>query len=224
MSKDTKVIAIADVKGGVGKTTTTMNIAALLARRGYPVTVLDSDNTGGATLWLKYVIAQNKQLQAEAAKKGETVPEYKLNFNVVPANLPQLDADWIRNQYDGWVLIDTPPSDNNMIRAAIVACDLAIIPCQPSVSDLTHAAITFKDSLGKGVILLTRVKTNTRSAKEAIASLDAQQIPQFETVIREREFIRNMYGTNQIDNQDYASVTQELIDYMNTVDNKGGAQ
>ena len=48
MLKSTILVAVADIKGGVGKTTTAMLIAGCLARRGEHVTVLDADNTGGA--------------------------------------------------------------------------------------------------------------------------------------------------------------------------------
>ena len=60
MLKSTILVAVADIKGGVGKTTTAMLIAGCLARRGEHVTVLDADNTGGATLWTIVVAKKTK--------------------------------------------------------------------------------------------------------------------------------------------------------------------
>ncbi|MBT1162141.1 ParA family protein [Bifidobacterium sp. SO1] len=218
MSK-TRVIAIADVKGGVGKTTTTMNLAGLLARRGNKVTVLDTDNTGGSLLWDSYVRNQNKQMQEEAARNGTTVPEYTLGFDVVPATEAYLKIGEFRNRYEGYVFIDTPPSDTDTIRTAIEVADVTIIPCQPSVSDVTHAGKTYSwCPPGRGLVLLTRYKSRTKLADAAVASLDSQGVPRFDTVIREREFIKSLYGTNRLDMQDYDSVATELVKYMDQLE------
>ena len=47
--------------------------------------------------------------------------------------------DRIRERYKGWVIIDTPPSDAGTVQTALQAADVSIIPCQPSISDLSHA-------------------------------------------------------------------------------------
>lgn len=57
----TVIITVAIIKGGSGKTTTSMALAELLHKRGEQVTVLDSDNTGGATMWEMYVEQENRR-------------------------------------------------------------------------------------------------------------------------------------------------------------------
>ena len=70
MLKSTILVAVADIKGGVGKTTTAMLIAGCLARRGEHVTVLDADNTGGATLWDEYVRIEDDRRRKEDEANG----------------------------------------------------------------------------------------------------------------------------------------------------------
>lgn len=119
-------------------------------------------------------------------------------------------------KYSGWVIIDTPPSDAGVVQAAINAGDVVIIPCQPSVSDLTHAGRTYA-AARNGIVLLTRVKPRTKLARNSISELDEEGIARFETVITEREAVKNMYGTTEIDNKEYSSVVQELIDYLSEI-------
>lgn len=207
------IITSAIIKGGSAKTTTSMAIAALLARRGQRVIVLDSDNTGGATLWEDYVQQENERRH----DKNPDAKPYELGFEVIPVNEAILNnPQRLRAKYADydWIIIDTPPSDAGVMQAAINAADVTIIPCQPSVSDLTHAGKTFA-ACRNGIVLLTRVKARTKLAKDAIAELDAEGVPRFETVISEREAIKKLYGTNDVDNAEYASVVQELIDYLN---------
>lgn len=204
----TIIVTTAIIKGGSAKTTTTMAIARILARRGEKVTVLDTDNTGGATLWAQYVAEEN-ETRHEAKPDAE---EYELGFDVLPANQATVsNPAALRRKYDGWVLIDTPPSDTGVVKAAMDAADIVIIPCQPSVSDLTHAGKTYAQANGRGLVLLTRVKPRTRLAQEAIESLDNGQVTRFDTYISEREAIKNLYGTTQVDNQQYSSVVEELM-------------
>ena len=83
MLKSTILVAVADIKGGVGKTTTAMLIAGCLARRGEHVTVLDADNTGGATLWDEYVRIEDDRRRKEDEANGTPHKPYKLGFDVI---------------------------------------------------------------------------------------------------------------------------------------------
>ena len=108
MLKSTILVAVADIKGGVGKTTTAMLIAGCLARRGEHVTVLDADNTGGATLWDEYVRIEDDRRRKEDEANGTPHKPYKLGFDVIQTNDVILGMpDRIRERYKGWVIIDT---------------------------------------------------------------------------------------------------------------------
>lgn len=199
-----KIITVACAKGGATKTTTSMLIAGSLARRGEKVVVLDTDNTGGATKWADYV------------EDGGG----SLGFSVVPTPRPRVNRERISRLYEGWVIIDTPPSDTATIQAAINAADVTIVPTQPATADLTLAGETY-DSSPNAVVLLVRVKPRTTLARDAIAELDGARVNRFETVVTEREGIKRLYGTTQIDNKEYGSVTQELIDYVASLGKDG---
>lgn len=79
------IITIAIIKGGSGKTTTSMALAEGLAMRGKTVTVLDSDNTGGATLWQEYVANENDRRQHDDPSKtpqpARIMPAMRLHAN-----------------------------------------------------------------------------------------------------------------------------------------------
>lgn len=202
MDKRTRVVTIACAKGGVMKTTTSMQLAGHLSRRlerdGKPVdvVVLDSDNTGGATRW------------AMVAQEAES----PMPFNVVPVNQVMLSRDWIEQHYPGyWVIIDTPPSDTTVIQKAIDCADVTIIPTQPSGMDLMLAGETYA-ATPNSIVLVGRVKPRTKLTRETLQELDSNEITRFDTVISEREEIKRIVGTNKVDMKEYSGVTDELVD------------
>ena len=155
---------------------------------------------------------------------GESIPPqprvahkpYKLDFDVVQTNEAILARpDRIRERYQGWVIIDTPPSDAGTVQTALQSADVSIIPCTPSVSDLSHAGKTYA-AARNGIVLVTMVKSNTKLYRAAIQQLDDLHITRFENVIYQREAIKSLYGTNQF-KTDYVDVTQELIEYLGQI-------
>ena len=147
-----KVIAIANQKGGVGKTTTTVNLAASLAQMGQRILLVDMDPQGNATM--SSGIEKNKVdfsvldlLLAEATLRECTVESPTGGFSVLPANgdltaaeveLIQVDGKEMRlkqgllqgqDNYD-IVLIDCPPSLNMLTVNAMVCCQSVIIAMQ----------------------------------------------------------------------------------------------
>lgn len=217
---DTLIVTVGDIKGGVAKTTTAMELAMGLARRGEQVVVLDTDNTGGATLWQRYAIEAEQDRKARAEAAGRRYEPRSLGFEVKPANEAAIgDRDAIEREYKGWVIIDTPPSGTSTMNTAIDVADIVIIPSQPSISDLTHAGRTYR-AARNGIVLLTRAKPRTRLYKDAVEWLDEGQVTRFETCINEREAVKRMYGTMDYDRSEYDSVVNELIDYVRAM--RGG--
>ena len=141
----TSVIAIGNQKGGVGKTTTTINLAGYFANRGRRVLVLDLDGQGHVAasfgmakangLYRLLVLEEPINQVAVKARKniwiipndhtGEMAKEHIKQANFREYMLANVLAD--AGDYDV-VLIDTPPSTDVLHVLALVASDFAIIP------------------------------------------------------------------------------------------------
>ena len=117
------VITVVSQKGGAGKSTVTMQLAAGLARRGRRVEVVDLDIQESATRW------------AAAAPQDHPFPARVHCFNADTHELPEKLLKW-RKRADV-ILLDCPPSlDHPRTLAALNHTDLALIPVVPSPTDL----------------------------------------------------------------------------------------
>ena len=146
-----KIISVANQKGGVGKTTTTVNLATILAKRGKKVLLIDADPQGNATSGLgldkdlepsTYDILVNDTEFEDAMQK--TVIN---NLKVCPANMNLAGAEVelvsmmsreqrlkekvniIKERFD-YILIDCPPSLGLVTLNAFTASDSVLIPVQ----------------------------------------------------------------------------------------------
>ncbi len=146
-----KVLAITNQKGGVGKTTTAVNLAASLAAAGQRVLLIDMDPQGNATtgagITKKEALPTVYQLLIGAASLEEVRLTTDFAFDVLPANrelagaeVELIDIDQrefrLRNalqagraDYD-FVLIDCPPALNMLTVNGLVASDAVLIPMQ----------------------------------------------------------------------------------------------
>lgn len=146
-----RVYAIANQKGGVGKTTTAVNVAACIAEAGYPTLLVDVDPQANATVGLGLARTQTPGLyevltgdhSAEEALTDTSVSALKLlpaGPGLAGANveLPRLDSferrlkdviDTIKDQFE-YVVLDCPPSLGPLTVNALVAADRVIVPVQ----------------------------------------------------------------------------------------------
>jgi len=146
-----RVLAITNQKGGVGKTTTAVNLAASLAAEGRRVLLIDLDPQGNATtgagITKKEALPTVYQLLLGMAKLAEVCLGTDFGFDILPANRELAGAEVeliavdereyrLRNalaaghaSYD-FVLIDCPPALNMLTVNGLVAADAVLIPMQ----------------------------------------------------------------------------------------------
>jgi len=119
------IISFVNQKGGVGKTTIAINFAGSLARRNRRVVLVDLDPQGSAVKWQG----------VEENQAFETVHQ--------PFMLRPSDIEVLAGAYDD-VIIDAPPDISANTRAALSACNMAVIPVSPSSLDLWACTDTLK--------------------------------------------------------------------------------
>jgi chromosome partitioning protein len=159
----TAIIALAQRKGGAGKTTLAAHLAVGWAQAGRRVAVLDIDPQGSLSRWAE--LRRAVSVASDAAIDIEALSGWKLG--IVLARL--------RGARD-LVILDTPPHAESDARAAIRAADLVVIPVQPSPMDLwaTEATLEAARAEKRPVLLvLNRVAPRARLTQDiAIALAD----------------------------------------------------
>lgn len=170
-----RIIAIANQKGGVGKTTTAINLSACLAEAGKKVLTIDLDPQGNTTSGLGVNKTEQEHTTYELLIGEDSVEECLLkevlpNLDMLPSNINlsgaeiemigieqkefvlKKEIDKIRDQYD-FVIIDCPPSLNMLTVNAMTTADTVLVPIQceyyalEGLSQLIHTINLVKQRL-----------------------------------------------------------------------------
>jgi chromosome partitioning protein len=179
-------LGIVSSKGGTGKTTSAVSLAMVLHRLGRTLAV-DCDPQGSLMSWSE-----------EAADQGQPLPFTVVSMPTrdVHVRLADLGAGYEH------VVVDTPPGDLGIIRSAILASSVVLVPVSPTGLDLNRIRPTFEILAEIGVshpvevgVLLTKVRRGTRSARAARETLAQNGYPALNTEIPLAEHFAASFGS-----------------------------
>ncbi len=190
------IYSLLSLKGGVGKTTSTMHLAMCAQGAGQPVTVIDADDERSAYRWstftelpFKVVVAERDRL-AQQAKTLEAAGET--------------------------VFIDTPPNNREVLTRTAFVSSSVIVPLIPTGLDMDRMMPTLEllrdVEASRGsldvAILLNRWDGRKRLAQEALGALAAYPI--LDAKIRALTRYEQAFGAEPSDLEEYRAVWQEV--------------
>lgn len=170
-----KIIAIANQKGGVGKTTTSVNLSAALAAKGKKVLVIDTDPQGNTTSGFGVEKNELENTIYELMLSECSIKECILNdvipgISIIPSNVNlaateieligvdrkefilKREIEWVKDSYD-YIMIDCPPSLNFLTINSMTTADSVLVPIQceyyalEGLSQLIHTINLVKERL-----------------------------------------------------------------------------
>lgn len=189
-------IAVLNTKGGVGKTTTAvyLSLAAHNANPDRPVVLIDADPQKSALSW------------AEIAKEnGEELP-FEVEEGI------EKSFRYYRAHREAIAIVDTAPS-GYALEYPVQNADLIVIPTEADGLSLARTYRTLEYVGDTGVVLLNRVRRNTKAFKIAMDMLEKEEIPMFDTVIPDSVAYR-AYGTRPRTAGAFADAWMEIEEEM----------
>jgi chromosome partitioning protein len=152
-------VVVSNVKGGVGKTTTSVYLAVAAVERGHdPVLLIDTDRQASSAEWLE-----------ERPVEGVTVVE-------APSERTLRRA---MSRHHGLGIIDTPPGDERLLQSAAKLADAVVIPTRAGGVEFSPALLTL-DAIPTGTphgVVICAARFGTNDLNEAIAWWRSEKVP-----------------------------------------------
>lgn len=161
------IIVVATSKGGVGKSTISVHLAAWLHERGHRVTLADCDTQQSSSEWIREAVPEVKAVRLD-------------NPDMILNDLPILCSD------TDYVVADGPGSQTETSRALLLRADLAIVPCKASMleiralakaTEVLRVSQDIRAGLPKAVIVLSMVGKNYRLTADMKDAAGALNLP-----------------------------------------------
>jgi len=153
------IVVVAALKGGVGKTTTAVYLAAVAAAHGHdPVVLVDADRQASLAQWLE-----------ERPLDGVEVVEAPSERTLARA----------MNGHDGIGIVDTPPGDERLVQAALATADAVVIPTRAGGVEFARVEVTLQMTPARtprGLVVCS-ARLGTNDLEETIAWWRSEKVP-----------------------------------------------
>jgi chromosome partitioning protein len=182
------IIAIANSKGGVGKSTTAVHLAAWLARQGHRVILADCDTQQSSSEWIKEACPEVRPVRLD-------------NPDSILDDLPSLAEEC------DYVVADGPGSQTDTSRSLLLRADLGIVPVKASMLEVRALAKatyilrqvqSVRHGLPRAVAVLSMVGRNYRLTKDMVAAAEALDLPLAKTALTLRQIYADAPGQGQV--------------------------
>lgn len=187
-AQEMTIISIANSKGGVGKSTTAVHLAAWLHEQGHIVTLADCDTQQSSSEWIREAAPEIKAVRLD-------------NPDQILSELPSLDED------ADFVVADGPGSQTETSRALLLRSDFAIVPCKASMLEVralakaTEALRQAQDIRGgipHAMIVLSMVGKNYRLTRDMKDAAKALGLPLASVPLILRQIYADAPGQGQV--------------------------
>ena len=228
-----RIIAIANQKGGVGKTTTSINLSASLAAKGKKVLVIDTDPQGNTTSG--FGIEKNELentiyelILGECSIRDCIISNIIKNVSVVPSNVNlaaaeieligvdkkeyilKNEVDYVKDDYD-FIIIDCPPSLNMLTINSMTTADSVLVPIQceyyalEGLSQLIHTINLVKERLNPDL----RIDGVVFTMYDSRTNLSMQVVENVKQNLNQKVY--NMYDPKSAGAEAYMQLAEEVI-------------
>ena len=204
-----KVITIAQQKGGTGKTTLAVHLAlAFIKYHDLKIAIIDTDPQGSLGKW--FMIRTEKNISNK-----------NLTFKTASLWGAQYESKSLKRDHD-IIIIDTPPKIESDARPAIEAADLVLIPVAPSHVDFwaTEAIIDIaKKAKRKILIQINRANHRSKLISQTLEYINSLKVKATDTLIGHRQiFVSSMgIGKTAVEKQRLGKAIEEIKDISNQI-------